>query len=274
LTDAWRQVHYAAQAASEVGKSWAAPRDDDGHTNLGWLDDPSQPGFQGVSTQTDPTFHACLDPRSLRLELRMTDGISPEELPLQGRTLAEAMTWVDAAAARLGGPRRQAAVPAPDLPEHPIARGETFSTGDAAALQAVTDWYANADALLRKLGALLPDAGPPRCWPHHMDHATLSIIRRDAEGAMTATIGVGITPPDEMETRGYWYVGPWSREPIRGGDAWPELPFGHWVARAGGMPLGVLPLTEIATLDGAAAQEHAAASFVAAAVNTCRTHLT
>jgi hypothetical protein len=195
-------------------------------------------------------------------------------LYLEGRTLAEAMNWVDAAATRMGGPRRRAAVPAPDLPEHPIGDGAAFNATDAVAFEAVAAWYANADALLGKLSTVLPNAEPPRCWPHHLDHATLSILGRDAHGAMTATIGVGITPPDAMEARGYWYVGPWSGEPMAKNDAWPELPLGHWVTRARTMPLGILPLTEIATLDGAAAQEQAVASFVVAAVNACRAHVT
>jgi len=36
LVDAWRQLHHAAQIASEVGKSWAAARADDSHSNFAW----------------------------------------------------------------------------------------------------------------------------------------------------------------------------------------------------------------------------------------------
>jgi hypothetical protein len=273
LTDAWRQIHYAAQAASEVGKSWAQPQADDSHTNFGWLADPSQSGFVGVDTATDPAFRTRLDPRRLSLTLSTRDGTSQEELLCDGQTLADVMAWVEKTATQLGGPRRQPAVPAPDLPEHPAASGAPFNKTNAAAFAAVADWYANADALLRILATLLPSADPPRCWPHHMDHATLSIIRQDADGGMMATIGVGITPPDGLDERGYWYVGPWSREPVMPADAWPEPPVGRWIPREGTLPLGVLPLTDIAALDNAVEQECAVADFVAAAVNTCGRNL-
>jgi hypothetical protein len=273
LTDAWRQIHHAAQAASEVGKSWAQPRDDDSHSNFGWLNEPSQVGFRGVCTQTDPPFHARLSTRSLVLRLQTDDAAVREEMPLHGKALDEAREWVDAVAKRLGGPRHQPAVPAPDLPEHPVADGAAFDADETTAFEAVTSWYANAEAMLRKLRTYLADADTPRCWPHHLDHAVLSVERRDGEGAMAATIGVGITPPDSLEASGYWYVGPWATNAADSDDAWPKLPVGRWVDRKGTMPLAILPLTTVATSATSAEQEQVVASFVAAAVNTCRDNL-
>jgi hypothetical protein len=273
LTDAWRQIHYAAQVASEVAKSWSHPRDDDSHTNLGWFDEGAACGFEGVATETDPPFHARLDPRRLTLSLVTQRGETHDRFDFHGRTLADAMAWVDAAATKLGGRRRQEAVPAPDLPEHSVAGQAAFSTADTLAFDAVADWYANADALLRKLVSSVPDLDPPRCWPHHLDHATLMIVRRNAQGQLAATIGLGVTPPDALDERGYWYVGPWAADPVAADAPWPEVPAGRWVAREGTMPMAVLPLTEVAALDSATAQITAVAGFVAAAVNACRDRL-
>jgi hypothetical protein len=114
----------------------------------------------------------------------------------------------------------------------------------------------------------------PRLWPHHFDLASLFVVERDSKGAMTKTIGVGITPPDAVDDAGYWYVSPWSKAE-GDGFAKADLPLGRWVDR-GAMPMAVLPVTEVWRIasegeltKAGAVQAAAVAEFVAAAVNLC-----
>lgn len=269
MQDAWRQIHYAAQAASEVGKSWGEFREDDSHSNFGWFDDGATAGFEGVATTTQPSIRARLDLSRLELNLVDTDGNRRDRLEFEGCTVHEALEWTGAKVEELVGPRLQPSRPAPDLPEHPLAEGDEFQAGDRTAFRAVSAWYTNADLLLRSVSRHMPEAEEPRCWPHHLDHATLSILSRDSGGRMSATIGMGLTPPDGIEGAGYWYVGPWTVEPGDSSRDWPDLPSGRWEHRPGTMPLAVLGLDEVSAVEGRDSQQERVAHFVATAVNSC-----
>jgi glutamate synthase domain-containing protein 2 len=113
VVDAWRQTHYAAQVAAELGKSWAAPRDDDSHSNFGWVTAEGVAGFEGVASATDPPLSARLLPRDLTLALAAPGGAAHETFACHNRTLADAHAWLERTATRLAGPRRQPAIPAP-----------------------------------------------------------------------------------------------------------------------------------------------------------------
>ncbi|MGB0714723.1 MAG: hypothetical protein ACPGXK_02535 [Phycisphaerae bacterium] len=269
LTEAWRQAHYAAQVVSEVGKSWSTPQTDDSHSNLGWIANDKHTGFTSHMAVTERPFQGFLSLPDLSLHLIASSGESIAKTELNGQTLAQANAWLENAATEVGGPRRQPATPAPDLPEHPIASGEKFNNEHADALRDLCHHYWNADNVLQKLVPLLTDAGEQRCWPHHFDHAALSIVKKDEYGQMLATVGVGFSPPDGTVDEGYWYVGPWHKTGEGVGDAWPILPHGAWRATGGAMPLGTLPLSDFAADPSSETVCH----FVAAAINACVANL-
>jgi hypothetical protein len=266
LVDAWRVVHHAAQLASEVGKAWAPPRADDSHSSFEWRED----ALEGVAIPAPRRFRAALHVPSLELRLLDdADGAALAALPLEGETVASGLAWVRAQAARLAGEGpRQAAVPAPDLPPHPVAEGAPFARREPGAFAALAGLLAAADAVLRRIAGDL-GAGPVRCWPHHLDLATLVPVRTAVDGSDAATIGLGLAVPDGLEPTGYWYVSPW-----RAGEAaparWPALPHGRWVERGDALRLAALPLGELAR-EGAATRQHGAvAAFLAAAFAAAR----
>ena len=263
LTGAWRTAHYAAQAAAELGKAWAEQRADDSHSSLGWVDSPTGPAFEGVPAVGPTPVRARLVVPSLTL--RLADGSREHaSLQLQGRTLDDALRWARSSAEKVLGPPRQQARPAPDLPDHPIARGAPFAA--SPALAHLAHLYALTDAVLADLRDADPRFGPARCWPHHFDHASLAVVRTDDAGDMTATIGVGVTPPDPVDPSGYWYVSPWTRADPPTGVADTPLPAGHWLARDTAGPMAVLPLARLADPGPDAAL---VAAFVSAAVAAC-----
>jgi hypothetical protein len=257
--DAWRQLHYAAQIASELAKGWGEPAADDSHTSLEW---------GGTQSLAGPTvvrgMCALLDTVQLAVKI-LYAGESLPRLELRGRTLAEGLSWISREAELIAGPMRQRPVPAPDLPDHPLVRGAEFSARvDHCA--GVSTLYDMTSQTLDALGRVVPGAQPVRVWPHHFDIAMLIELEHDGTGSATRTLGVGLTPPDSLIDDGYWYVSPWAKGafPDR---TWPDLPSGEWLDREGTPPMAVLRVREVVTLAHDKEQAAALSAFIAAAVN-------
>lgn len=281
--DAWRRIHYVSQAVVEAGKSWAEPHADDSHSAL-VVEDLINPS-EYVSLTLNPSVTAAL--RLSDGRVKISNG--PEEATLidpTGRTLAELSALVRRYMERYLGEERQSSVPAPDLPEHPVATGEPLDVGAEAAT--VDDLYAITATMLGRFVDATSDWAVdgehelvPRVWPHHFDLASLLVVSRDETGGMARTVGVGLTPPDSVESSGYWYVSPWSKQDAGVEFTKPELPIGRWEDR-GSVAMAVLPVTEVAALssmpgeefgtDRSALQACAIAEFVAAAFNACMDH--
>lgn len=240
LVDAWRQLHYAAQVAAEVGKSWAPPQSDDSHSNFEWRD-----GFlAGALVPAPRPFRAMLRAEDLALRLVAEDGAVLAARMLAGATLTEAVAWVRAQAALLAGTEaRQPAAPAPDLPAHSVAYGAAFALRDRDASAALARLLGGADAVLRALAAQAPTASPVRIWPHHFDVATLIAPNPGR------TIGAGLAVPDSVSASGYWYVSPWSEQPR-------DVP----------LQLATLPLDAWARIETAGERSRALAQFLSDAI--------
>jgi hypothetical protein len=217
--DAWRQLHYAAQVAAEVGKSWAPPQADDSHSNFEWRDGL----LAGALVPAPRPFRAILHAEDLALRLVAEDGAVLAARMLAGATLHDAVGWVREQAALFAGTgARQPAAPAPDLPAHPIAAGAAFALHDREACAALVRLLGGADVVLRTLAAEVGHASPVRIWPHHFDTATL--IAPDPG----CTIGAGLAVPDATSASGYWYVSPWSAQPVSPPLQIATLPLDAW----------------------------------------------
>ncbi|MEO0512881.1 MAG: hypothetical protein AAF108_08305 [Planctomycetota bacterium] len=280
LVDAWRQVHHVAQAVAEVGKSWGESRDDDSHSAFTSL--PGSSMFWSTGTGDGVVAGLDLDGPTISIE----NGNEQIVIDPIGRDVAWLRERVRLYATLLGGEARQDAVPAPDLPDHPVASGAAVDA-DPAALAGLAWIYDTTRALLERWSAAVRTRAVdgrhelvPRLWPHHFDLASLLVVGRDAAGAMSRTIGVGVTPPDAVDPSGYWYVSPWAADGSLEDMDWPELPIGTWVERGAGA-MAVLRVEEVAALAadddheadvGSSAPEGAIAEFVAAAFNACAEH--
>jgi hypothetical protein len=273
LIDAWRQVHHAAQALVHLGKSWGEPRADDAHSALEWSDEDAGWLSEGSGPLGSVIGWLDLGGASLWLERR-----TPQEgawIELDGRTIEALTAWTKAAAERLsGGGAKQAAAPAPDLPDHPAASGQRLQLDDPDARGDLESLYEGAGLLLSTLREALGNAhgaadddATPRVWPHHFDAASLFVVARDEHGNMSRTIGVGLAPPDTVEPSGYWYVSPWAAEQDAPGPGPDPLPHGRWHPRGDSLPMAILPLSEMTPLADGDDQHARIASFVAAAFN-------
>ena len=266
LADARRQLHWAAQAASAVGKRLLDHQPDYGEQSFRWIDE-ARALAQGTVCAPRP-FRSAVRPSPPALLLLDGDGGLLRELPLNGRTLEEAFRWLEEEIAILLGrsldpPLDRAA----EIEAHPVGSGATFSAADSDAFAELASWYGNAHRLLTALAGRNPGASAVRCWPHHFDIATL-ISLEPGEGAETGrSIGAGLSPGDTGRPAPYFYVTPW---PYPSPENLPELDGGGTWNTEG----WVGAVLEAATLLGGAGDPaHRAERFLASAVAACRTLL-
>ncbi|MEM1071701.1 MAG: hypothetical protein AAGH71_02620 [Planctomycetota bacterium] len=276
VTDAWRVLHYAAQAVAELGKGWAEERADDSHSTLVWVPDHDRlhdQFFAGRLSVGERPARVVLRPWDMQLFLVDAEGEPLDSVGLEGKTSDDSVAWVRERGLSLLGEARQASRAAPDLPEHPLGRGASFSEPNQLAVAEMIRLYSNTDALLQALIESVAGEGDGHAealiWPHHFDLASLLIVDRASDGSMASTVGVGLTPPDALVDEGYWYVSPWSSRPVDGRGV-PPLDAGRWIERAGALPVAVLPTSAVTSSQDPAVQQRRVAWFVASAYRACR----
>ncbi|HXW24807.1 MAG TPA: hypothetical protein VEK73_08685, partial [Xanthobacteraceae bacterium] len=200
------EAHDAVQWLARAARAFVAPQPDDSHTNLGW--DDRLDGF--FTHPLTGELRLGLNLAGLRLELYDPQS-GTESYSLAGRTDAQARRWLGDQLDARGLDAKKLDAPAPyAMPEHAVAGGGTYGAGDLAdALAELAAWFANAH---RSLGAIRAQtmgrplaAAPVRCWPHHFDIATLTLLERgDAEHARS--VNAGLSPGDEHYEEPYFYV--------------------------------------------------------------------
>ncbi|MFL6194491.1 MAG: hypothetical protein ACJ75H_09990 [Thermoanaerobaculia bacterium] len=269
LIDVRRQIHWAAQAASAVGKQLLPPRPDVSQQSFEWQAHPRGLA-QGLVAGERP-FRSALRLSPPALRLLDGDGAVLRELPLEGRTLEEAYAWVKEEAERLlGRPLKELERPE-GVPAHPVSEGAPFSFPDPAPAAELERYFAGADRLFRWVRDREPKASPVLCWPHHFDVATLialELIPLDpgAEAETARSIGVGMSPGDEGRPAPYFYVLPWPRPEGKG---LPPLDGGHWNTE--GWTGAVLDAADFAGVGGD--QRKRIERFLGSAISACRSLL-
>jgi hypothetical protein len=267
LADARRQLHWAIQAASAVGKRLLEHQPDFGEQSFRWIEE-ARALAQGMVAGPRP-FRPALRLSPPALLLLDADGHLLRELPLDGRTLEEAFRWLEEEIAGL----QDRPVDPPfdrtaEIEAHPVGSGSPFSAADGEAFSEVSAWFGNAHRLLSAVAERNPGASAVRCWPHHFDVATLISLDSGAPSEEARSIGVGLSPGDTGRPAPYLYVTPWPYPPT---DKLPDLEGGGiWNTQG-----WVGALLEAATLlDGSGDPAHRAERFAASAVAGCRSLLT
>ncbi len=268
VNEARLQLHWAAQLPSAASRALLPKRDDESHTNLGWL-----PGLGGLVTRA-LTRHAgsrvALDVGEFSLRVLGPESATLARLELDGQTLASALAWLRDA---LAGETRRA-VPALaladyDMPAAPPQTGAPLARPSDQHLSILRDLYANSHAVLTEISRRRAGASPVRCWPHHFDIATLiSLDGGDPERARS--IGVGMSPGDTSYDAPYFYVSPW---PYPKADAeLPELFAGDWHRE--GFTAAVLRYRSIVSDPEPGAQPVRVRDFLSAAIAAAEDLLT
>ena len=262
LREARLQAHHAVQWLARAARAFVPPRPDDDHTSLGWED--ALDGFVTHPLKAD-----------LRLGLRLADLTlllggpnGRQSLPLDGRTDAAARRWLGEQLCADGLDAGGLDAEAPyAIPAHAVARGGAYGAGGPAdALAELAAWFANAHAALGGIREQMITRGlaasPVRCWPHHFDMATLTLLEGgDAEHARS--VNAGLSPGDEHYDEPYFYVSPY---PYPQPAELPPLPApGHWHVQ--GFAAAIAPASRIVkTADHQAAVTAFLDAAVAAAI--------
>ncbi|MEM7199788.1 MAG: hypothetical protein AAF628_05950 [Planctomycetota bacterium] len=258
LSSARLKLHYGAFLLGSTAHSVLDHAADDSHTNLGVdLDTGS------LATRDLPGgLRLHLDFAQFALSLRAITA-AKAEVPLDGRTVDEALAWVGEALAADGTPVDIARREYPDFPDSPLLSGAAFAAPPAVERTELGRWFGNAQTLFAGLGSREPRMTPPRVWPHHFDLGALIPLSADGQ----VTIGVGFAPGDAHYDQPYFYCAPY---PVPAADtALPALPIGHWTTD--GMTSAILTATELQAAEATAgAQGAAAQQYLDAAVAQCR----
>jgi hypothetical protein len=253
-------LHHAAQLVAAVGRSLVPPQPDDGHTSLEWLGEARTLAGQAVPGRRP--WRAALRPDDLVLAV-VGDGVA-RELPLAGRTPAEAFAWLTEEARVAGAPAGALRSEAPyAIPASAVAGGAAFSAATDGARAELARWFANADGLLRDVAAAWPGSAPVRVWPHHFDVGSVLPLG-GGTGEEASAIGSGLSPGDEGSAEPYWYATRWP-QPAGAG---PGLPAGRWHGE--GWTGALLTATDLVAAGEAAAQGALAARFLSGAVESLR----
>ncbi len=252
------QLHWSLQVPASVGETLAAHEPDYAHLAFDALQE--QGVLRLVSQPTASGYRAALRLADMTVELLDPAGAFIDRLHLHGRTLDEALRWLQERLAALAGSEALLAAPGHAMPAHPIGSGGAFVYGEITRFEALERWFANADWLLRRTRAALGADAPVRTWPHHFDMAFSLVLDPDASADNARRIGVGMSPGDEAYPQPYFYVTHW---PAVAG-VLPPLPAGHWHTE--GWTGAVLTGESLAVHTSAAAQADAAIRFMDAAV--------
>lgn len=264
LADARLQLHWALQVLAAFGESFVPARPDESHSSVSWS--PERRAFLSSETVDGSSIRLGLQPGGFAYRLFGPGAAQSEAFGLEGRTLAEAVAWLETQLeSRLGSSGQAFVPPMPEIPGHRVGRGAPFdaSLPDLAELER---WFHDASLLLEAVSVAEEGSSPVRCWPHHLDIAVLIDLDHDAvppvgpdEGR---SIGIGMTPGDDSYKEPYFYVAPW---PYPDSSELPKLPppagwhTAEWVG-------AVLTANDLIAAGDETAQATRAASFARAAI--------
>jgi len=256
LADARRQTHHAAQLATAAGISFLPRQADDSHTNLEWLPDAGGGALASRVVPSSDPFRVAVQVAGLGLLLLDDRNTVVDSMPLDGRTIADAESWLRERVGKRGAEKSKFTLAKHyEIPHHDVDDGKPFDASDRTAFTELAAWFDLASRHLERVRAA-NSSSEVRCWPHHFDIATLIDV------APGKSVGVGMEPGDVYYDEPYFYV-----------NARPE-PAGAVDIRLAGAGFwhthewfgAVLPGSRIRSSDG----ESQVAEFVESAIAACR----
>ena len=216
-----KMIHLAIQYLATVSKSFLEPKADDSHTNLGFsLDDGAIYSRMLDGKQT----YLCLSYKKFSLEW-ITNKEVIDELPLDGKTHKEIVTWINEKALASFGKATYTYDLHYELPYDPIQDDFTFVLDNKSKLDELVHCRILAQLVLEdflKKSTLVSDI---RIWPHHFDTGAFATLPDHPEIA----IGLGLAIPDSLIDDHYFYIAAYrGHDSIQVADFKP-LQYGKWV---------------------------------------------
>jgi hypothetical protein len=259
LSEARLQAHYAVQWLARAARAYIPAQMADSHTSLRW--DHTFDCF--MTRPFRDRSRLSLQIPNLTLTLHGVDG-SSQPLSLNGRTDAEVRQWLGERLAARGLDPQALDEPSPyEMPDHAIAQSAAYdASNNADGLAEIAACFANAEFFLDHIEKEMIEhkypASPVRCWPHHFDLATLTMLP-NPDPDMMGSVGTGISPGDEYYDEPYFYVSVYPEPALAALPALP--PLGHWHTRD--FVAAILPAHKILTAND---QSAATGDFLEGAV--------
>ena len=212
LTDTRHALHFAAQAAANLGRLYGKDPGDYSHISLRWL--PAEAALASELVEAEGgRLRAALRFDPLEWVLLDGEGAPLKTLPLAGRSLGVLETDIRAVLAAHGLDAAKYTLKPPfETEDHPLKHGTEFQPErDAEARRELAAYYDGAERMLQSLRMEYDLSALPRCWPHHFDYALL--ITLGGSGEQARTIGLGMSPGDHYYDQPYFYATPWPYPP-------------------------------------------------------------
>lgn len=215
-------AHEAIQLIASTGISFAQKREDDSHTNCEWS--RSLKAFVGNVFGVKNKICLGLNISDFKLLLLKENWTIIDELPLKKKNLEEVLAWLKNNFDNQGLESKKFDLERHyEIPVKTISEGGTFKVDNKQAFQELSDYFSNADLVIRAYISDLTNATPVRCWPHHFDIATLLNIGQEN----LQSIGIGLSPGDSSNREPYFYVTMWPY-PAIDQISFAELLNGNW----------------------------------------------
>ena len=260
-------IHQLCQFVSMAGRAYLPHAADDSHTTLDWDD-------AGVcllgQTIRAPRSGMIAAVSMLPFELRVLD----EErsimtaLSVSGRTKEQVIEWFKDKLVINGlDPETFSMDLHYNIPAHAVNQGQPFEKGHDAMHKEFAAIRANGHLAINALVQSIPGLEPARTWPHHFDVGTV-FYKRDADGNILHTIGIGLAMQDGLVNDHYYYVTHRNEEGPMDFSMVPALPEGaYWDSET--LKGAIMPNAVVAQVENAHDQAALVAQFFKIAIPAC-----
>lgn len=186
-------MHLAAQYLATAAISFIDKKEDDSHTNLGWVN-------HTLETHEFPNGDKLgLNYESFSLEWLRPDG-SKKELHLDQTTHKEIKDWISENSSRYGIKKTYRYQLHYELPYHTVTDESRYQLKSREDLQTLIEQRDLAQQVFSSVLRTNAFESPIRIWTHHFDTGAFVVVHDNL------SIGMGMAIPDDLINNFYFYI--------------------------------------------------------------------
>lgn len=202
------QLHQASQLVSAVPRSFLNYDVSDSNASLIWDSDHRVLVSEKIRIDGS-AYQSGLIIRDFSLILIKDDRVL-NKLSLEGKSYQQGNEWLAAALQKCAFESDKLSLKLPYvIPIYETISGKPFCSGKTEVLLQFEKLFDNANRTFHAFLNDFENASEVRCWPHHFDLGSLLAISIDDEGNLKKSVGIGMSPGDEMISQPYYYVNSW-----------------------------------------------------------------
>jgi hypothetical protein len=217
-----QMAHQAVQFIASAAISYLPKKQDDSHTNCEWS--RNLKALVGNLLGGENNIRLGLNISKMQLLLLKENWNIIEKFELANKNKTDVMDWLRENLENFNLDFNSYSLKRHyKIPDNSVLQGGQFVIENSLAFSELSDYFTNADLILREYIHELNNATPLRCWPHHFDIATLLNLGKQE----LQSIGIGLSPGDPGNPEPYFYVTMWpypDAEKVK----FPDLAAGVW----------------------------------------------